>query len=156
MRVITKLVLAALLVTVACASTGGSALFRRDVGSATGPDALERGSMIVQEFHYEIDRRQESPELVIETHWRRRPVFDDERALGIDAAESRVIITGRQRVDTLLGSLYTLTLVVENRTRLDGGEVWRETVNTPSFVEYADRMAKRLEEEFRTIGVRRF
>jgi hypothetical protein len=153
----TWLVLLSVLVLASgCASTGGSAQFRRDVGSATGPDALERGAMVLREYHYEVVRQEQTPDLVMETHWLPRAVFDDERALGIGDAESRVLITGRQRIDTLLGSLYTLTMVVENRVRPVDNDQWVETINTRSFSQYAERMAKRLEEELRTIGVRRF
>jgi hypothetical protein len=54
-------------------------------------------------------------------------VLDDER--GHRRRGRPVLITGRQRM---------------------------ETINTRSFSQYAERMAKRLEEELRTIGVRRF
>lgn len=140
----------------ACGATGGSALFRREVGTASGPDALERSAMVLKQFHYEVNREEHTPNLMLETHWLPREVFADELQLGVSDAESRVIITGRQRVDTLLGSLYALSFSMENRVRQAGSDRWIETANTPMFQAYAESVAKRLEEELRTIGVRRF
>jgi uncharacterized protein YcfL len=155
MRHIWKVAVVALLL-VACGSAGGSALFRREVGTASGPDALERGALVLKQFHYEVVREEQTPNLMLETNWLARSVFADEQELGISDAESRVIINGRQRVDTLLGSVYAMSIVVENRVRHAGSDAWVETVNTPMFAGYAESIAKRLEEELRTIGVRRF
>jgi hypothetical protein len=139
-----------------CGSAGGSALYRREVGTASGPDALERGALVLRQYHYEVSREEAAPNLMLETHWLPRAVFADEAALGVTDAESRVTLNGRQRVDTLLGSVYAMTIVVENRVRQAGSDAWQETVNTPMFTEYAEGIARRLEEELRTIGVRRF
>ena len=157
MKTAYRILPAALLVLVSgCASVGGAALFRQDLGTATEPDATTVMERVSSHFHYSIDRREEPPNFWIQTHWQARPPFEDERARGITRAETRLLLTGRQRIDTLLGSQFALTLVVENRTRSGPDEDWVETINTPMFVEYAKGIAERMEQEFRTIGVRRF
>jgi hypothetical protein len=145
-----------LLLVSGCASVGGAALFRQELGTATEPDATTVMERVSAHFHYTVDRREEPPNFWIQTHWQGRPPFDDERAQGIIEAETRLLLTGRQRIDSLLGSQFAMTLVVENRTRTGPDVDWVETVNTPMFVEYAKSIAERIEQDFRTIGVRRF
>jgi hypothetical protein len=96
------------------------------------------------------------PSIRIETHWKTRPPFEDERQLGITAAESRVIITGRIRGETTLGSVYNLRMIVENRVRPAGRSEWNESTNTTAFREHADAIVQEFRQEMLNIGVRRF
>jgi hypothetical protein len=140
----------------ACASGGGSALYRRDVGNASLTDAMDRSELILARNQYEIEATDSIPFIRIETRWRPRAPFQDELALGITSAESRVIVTGRVRGETEVGSVYNVQLVVENRVRVAGGPEWNLNTNTAMFRGYADVMAEQLKTEFTNIGVRRF
>ncbi len=140
----------------ACASTGGSAIYRKDVGGGTESNAREIFERILGFNQYELDRVDESPNFRMESRWRVRPPFEDERALGIVEAESRIILVGRLRAPSELGEQFAFTIVVENRARSQDGGPWISTANTDMFLAYARGIAEQVEEDFRTIGVRRF
>lgn len=155
--------LAALLLTVvglpACASSsGGSAVFRRELGTGTESNAREIMERVTGLRQYQVDQIEESPNFSITTQWRLRPVFTDERLIGILEAETRLTLVGRIRVPATeaAGEQFAFTLVVENRTRGGTGEGWVMSRNTEMFREYAQSIAEQLEGEFRTIGIRRF
>lgn len=152
------LVLALLVVPVACASGGGggSSVFRAELGMATEADARSVSDRVFSQFQYTLDRAEDPPSLRLITEWRVRDPFQDERSLGIVEAESRLIVIGRERTISELGSQFAMTLQVENRVRAGTTGEWVDTQNTPQFREYARSIAERLETEFRTIGVRRF
>jgi hypothetical protein len=154
---------AALLLTVvglpACAtSSGGSAVFRRELGSGTESNAREIMERVTGLRQYQIEQIEPSPNFSITTQWRDRPPFPDERLLGILEAETRLILVGRIRVPATeaAGEQFAFTLIVENRTRGGDGEPWISTRNTELFRNYAQVIADQLEQEFRTIGIRRF
>jgi hypothetical protein len=141
----------------ACASGGGGdAVFRAEVGMSTATQSMTIGERIFSQFQYTVSRTEEPPNLRMETEWRLRPPFDDERALGIVEAESRLVLMGRQRLETELGSQFAMTVMVENRVRVGTDGEWMDTRNTPQFRAYARSIAERLEQEFRTVGVRTF
>lgn len=140
----------------ACASGGGSARYQRDLGNASAVDAVTLSMRILSRFHYEVLSFDSIPSIRIETHWKKRPPYVDEAALGITAAESRVIITGRVRGETTLGSIYNLRLAVENRVRPAGGAAWNESTNTSMFRNHADAIVEGFRQEMLNIGVRRF
>jgi hypothetical protein len=146
------------LILAACASSGGggSALYRRDVGNASGVDAVSRSLLILNRFQYEVFDQDNIPSIRIETHWKPRQPFADEKALGIQAAENRIVISANTRGQTNLGSLYNVRLVIENRVRTAGVEEWDEKTNTGMFRSYADGIAQALRTELSNIGVRRY
>jgi hypothetical protein len=150
------LLLLLLVILPACASTGGSAVYRMEVGGGTESNAREVVERVMAFNQYELDRVEESPNFRMESRWRLRPPLADERALGITEAESRVILVGRLRAPSELGEQFAFTIIVENRTRAGAGEPWVPTRNTDMFVQYARGIAEQVEQEFRTIGVRRF
>ncbi len=146
-----------LVATVACASSsGGDAVFRAELGMSTASQSLTIGERIFSQFQYTVARTDEPPNLRMESEWRLRPPFEDERALGIVEAESRLVLMGRQRMETELGSQFAMTLMVENRVRAGTDGDWVDTQNTPQFRAYARSIAERLEQEYRTVGVRTF
>jgi hypothetical protein len=150
--------LAAVVVAAGCASTGpgsSSALFQRNVGNASRPDALDRSLRIVHQFQYEILRQDEGANIRIETHWKPRVPFEDEVAMGVTAAETRLIITANLRNDLKATASYDVNLTVENRVRVGLSNSWNETTATGAFREYADRITSDFRREL-TIGVRRF
>jgi hypothetical protein len=143
----------------ACASsTGGSAVFRRELGSGTESNAREIFERVTGLRQFQIEKIEPSPNFSIITEWRLRPPFPDERLLGITEAETRLTLVGRIRVPATeaAGEQFAFTLVVENRTRGGEGEPWVSTRNTELFRNYAQSIAEQIEQEFRTIGIRRF
>jgi len=154
----TLLLGAVVLLPAGCASGGGGgdAVFRAELGIATEADAVTISDRVFSQFQYTLARTDDPPNLRMETEWRVREPFQDERAQGITEAESRLVVSGRQRLETELGSQFAMTLMVENRVRTGVSGEWVDTHNTPQFRAYARSIAERLETQFRTIGVRRF
>lgn len=139
----------------ACASAAPGTIFERSLGTASGPDAIERSGRVLREFQYEVDREEETPRLItIQTRWKRRSPFEDERAIGISAAETRVTVTARHRQETVAGALYGVSLSIENRVQLASTTEWLGEHASPMYRTYADSLASRLQREL-TVGVRR-
>jgi hypothetical protein len=151
-----------LLSTAACATgRGGSPLYRREIGMASAPDAITLAEQVIHRHGYQIAGAEEAPEIRILTHWRYRLPFEDEVALGVTGAESRILIVGRARNSTDLGTYYVIHLTMENRLQTDpfqgGGEAgWSDTVNTDMFTDYADEIADDYKLLVSNIGVRRY
>jgi hypothetical protein len=145
----------------ACASGSGGgdpstrASFNRSIGSASRADAVERVNKVLHEYHYEVEHQGLEPNLIIETRWRQRTPFADEKELGVTTAENRITVTGRPRQTSDLGALYQLDMTIDNRVRLLGSGEWVETSATPMYRAYADSLTKAMQREL-TIGVRRF
>ena len=151
-----KLAPLVLLLGTACASGGGSALFRRDLGNASGPDALAVAMRVAQQYSYQIANVDSLKAIRIETEWQKRKPFDDEAAFGIQDAESRLLIVARPRGNTMIGSNYSVNLTVENRLRVQGESSWNESLNTEMFNAYAEKIALDLKQLYTNIGVRRY
>jgi hypothetical protein len=146
----------AVLTASACASGGsaGSGIYQRDIGNATRPDFNRLTTLMLARWHYEVLQIDSIPFIRVETHWRTRQPFDDERALGVNTAESRVIITARQRAESLAGPVLNIRLIVENRVRLAQTVEWNEKTNTAMFRSYADSLTAMFKNELINIGVR--
>jgi len=144
-------------VTSACASGGGgSAVYRREIGNASLNDVLSRSRLILNRYQYEVLEQDSLPFVRIETHWRERRPFEDETAMGITEAETRLIISARARAQTDLGGTYNIRLTMENRVRLMDAPEWNEKTNTTMFQRYADEVTAEFRKEISDIGVRRY
>ena len=144
----------ALCVLNACASGAGSALYRREVGNASGPDAMRVIQRVAEQYSYRIENVDTLRDIRVETDWRKRQPFADELSLGVEDAESRLMVIARPRGQTTLGPSYNVMLHVENRLRVQGSSTWNESMNTAMFKEYADKIANAMKEWFTNIGVR--
>jgi hypothetical protein len=137
-------------------NAGSSASFERSIGTASRPDAMERGLKVVAQYQFDLAKEESDPELLIETHWRKRDPFEDEVALGIAEAETRLIIVGRRRGNTAaMGANYDVNLTIENRVRPPDSNDWSESVHTSMFKKYADDITAFFKRELQ-IGVRRY
>lgn len=148
--------LMALAMLAGCATGGGSAFYRKEVGQATALDAKTLAEQVITRYGYTIDSFEEEPEIRIQTHWRHRLPFEDEAAVGITAAESRIVVVARPRSYTdERGAYYNIYFMVENRLGVAGEPAWNSTLNTPQFRAYADSMAEDFKSLLMNIGVRR-
>lgn len=148
----------------ACASAGDPA-FRQTIGNASTTDAYESSIKIIERFHYEVLQDDtDSRNLRIETHWSSRPPFEDEAALGITRAESRLIVEGRARGHRSAGGVegaeapsphFAVRIAVDNRVQTADNPDWTETVSTPMFRAYAESIAEEFANELNKSGVRR-
>jgi hypothetical protein len=150
----TVAVAAVMLVACAGAYRGGNV--QRSLGNASAQDATTRVTRVLNQFQYDIERTETSPQLLtIQTRWKRRPPFTDEALEGISAAETRVTVTGRFRLETAQGPLYAIDLELENRVqRMDAGD-WVDNAATLQYRVYADSLVKTLQRE-RSHGVRAY
>jgi hypothetical protein len=148
-------ILFAILGSIACASGSGGPLFRREIGTASAIDAVTLAEQVIARHGYEIHQSDPGPDMRILTYWRPRSPFADEAALGVTAAESRILVTARERAQTELGALYNVHMTVENRVRVAGSPDWNHSVNTDGFEDYADEIVENFRTELNNIGVRR-
>src|SRR5688500_8569937 len=81
----------------ACASAGGSALYRREVGNASGPDAMRIIQRVAEQYSYRIENVDTLRDIRVETDWLKRQPFKDELSLGVEDAESRLLVIARPR-----------------------------------------------------------
>ena len=136
--------------------TPPSSGYRRRVGLATWVDINDKAGEVMMRHQYVPRRVEQPPAIYIESEWRQREPFDDERAHGAEQARSRLVLTGRVSPTKVsaLGEVYELELLIENQARrLDGD--WGDGGMTPQFLEYANRIADDLESSLRST-VRRF
>jgi hypothetical protein len=156
-----RLARAALLVVLlaACSTRAqGPGQFRQDVGVGSAPDVITIARRILALHRFEVYQEHLPPDattIYIETHWLERRPFVDEQSLGVEAAQSRAIVSGRPRsVTSAQGTAWSVSLVVENRVRITGTDGWsNQTVSTDAR-QYADGIAQQLRREL-TLGVRR-
>jgi hypothetical protein len=150
----------ALTITAAACATGSgvdanSSRFERDVGVATALDAYEKSMKVIRQYQFDIERETQEGRIYIETRWRGRTPFADEQALGIAAAQNRVIVRTAPRSSTGQGELYSVNLVIENRVNVQGSPDWTEAVATSEYRAYAQKITDDLKREL-DVGVRRF
>jgi hypothetical protein len=142
---------AVLLVGTACASggSGGSTTLSYDVGLATDIDVQEVPLRVFERELYRMERRVGPPSIMLQTFWRDRPVFDDEREAGFVEARTRFILEARPRVRSAEGGpeLYTARVRAENMGRLATGGDWMRMPPTPEFREYAGGIAAAIKED---------
>jgi hypothetical protein len=129
--------------------------FYKNIGDATLVDLEAKGKRILDRRSFHIVRQEGPPEVYYETQWLAREPFDDERALGVVAAQSRVLLRGRERNTTWAkATTYTIDFYVENQVRRQGGD-FTEIPASKQFTQYARSIASEIENELRS-GVRSF
>ena len=147
-----------------CATSGagsaemGAIPFRETVGNATAIDVERKTRQVLERYHYELVRTETTRySMYFETHWRQRAPFEDEEALGISAARSRIIVRGRSRTRGAGGTtgLMVVEFTMENLVLDEDSGQWRQVVVTNMFRAYAKEIANRLKDEF-TSGIRVF
>lgn len=151
------MLVAGLLASAGCSSGSGTgSMYRADLGTASEPDARTIVERTFHHFQYEVVRLDPPPNFRFESNWRTRDPFVDEKLLGVLEAESRLVVTGRHRLETMGGSEFAMQITVENRVRRTAGEEWEESVFTDDFRDYSREIADRLAHDLRVIGVRRY
>jgi hypothetical protein len=139
-----------LVVLTGCASAGASASadVSQQLGTSTRSEAAAKTRVILQRHQYVLQREEgvsgRETNMYLETQWRPRTAFDDERALGAEAAETRIIVRARPRVRD--GDVYTVAMTVENRVRMADG-AWVTPQATREFTAYARNIADDLRRE---------
>lgn len=151
MKVLSRLMAAAvLMVAAACASTGsGVQRLNWDLGLATTSDAQSIPNQILTRHLYRIERASGPPAIMIQTYWRDRTLFDDERAAGFSEARTRFIVEARPRMRNPEGGseLLTVSMRAENMGRLATGGEWMTMAPTPEFREYSGTIAADIKAE---------
>ena len=146
----------ALVILAGCSGAYRGGNIQRSLGNASAQDAMTRVTRVLNLYQFEIERQESTPQqLTVQTRWKRRAPFTDEALEGISAAETRVTITGRFRIETVQGALYAIDLELENRVqRMDAGD-WIDNAATRQYRTYADSLVKTLQREL-SLGVRAF
>ncbi len=137
------------------AGSGGTEMYRRDLGTGTVFDIVRYTDQALGEFQYDVERVDSSSARVrIETRWKSRFPLADEQDLDVVQAMTKITVTARSRGG---GSddLNRAELLAENRVRFADSTEWRHGFITPLFREYVDSIADDIRFEL-SQGVRRF
>ena len=126
---------------------------------ATGWSLENQTRRVLSKYLYEIVRRERSShQIYIESQWRTRLPFDDERGLGLSEARTRLIIRARPRRSGATAGgmdLFTVRLIAENmvRSAIDGD--WERITPTDMFKAHIREVAEELDSEY-NLMMRRF
>ena len=140
-----------------CSTLGRGAKTYRIVSQSAGEGTLYDVSLktvrILDRFQYEIVRQENSAYMAFyETNWKYRLPFDDERAIGVVQARTRLTVRARpRRVATTAGTsnLYMVKMEAENMVLFADNGAWNVTPNTEEYMKYVRNIAKDLENELR-------
>ena len=154
--------IAACTVLQGCAAGGGGHEKYRNITRSAGEGSLinvyEKTSRILNRYHYETVRQEESQQLIYyETNWRYRIPFDDERNRGVVEARTRLTVKARpRRAAAMAGAsnMYIVQVVAENLVQMDKDGRWIQMPNTEEYKSYIKEIAKALENELRmSLGI---
>lgn len=132
--------------------------FSTDVGTATEFDFYQKTRRILDRYQYEIIRQEESVDMLyVETRWNDRIPLEDEQAIEIVQARTRVIVQARPRTRGGTGSsrVYKVHFIAENEVLFINNDEWVRVPLTPQCRAYLAKFADDLQTEFRT-GIRKF
>jgi hypothetical protein len=139
-----------------CAAARSGGDFRRSLGNATAPDAMDSARRIMAMHQFEVEREEQTPQsILVQSRWRKRDPFTDEALLGVSETETRITLSGRWRLQTQQGPLYGVDVLVERRVIMLNREGWVDSPRTPEYVAFADAIANGLQRDINNL-VRRF
>ena len=139
-----------LLTYLGCAGSGsgtsGSGNYSAPLGIAIRSDFFGVMQVIlVNRRQYQQVRFEESPrEIYFETAWKNRPVFADELALGIKAAQEKIIVRGITRRD----AQCKVQFYAQNRFQFAARQAWDPGPLSKSLRQRLHSIADELKTEF--------
>jgi len=128
------------------------------VGTGTATDIKVYTPRILNKYHYDIARFEESSDqLYFQTYWNNRSPFEDEEEMGIVDARTRFIITTRSRSRSGMrpGVMNTVRLEVENQVRFRDEDEWKRVDVSDDLQSFVRNIVLELRSEIDT-GVRSF
>jgi hypothetical protein len=128
--------------------------YRSNLGTATDTDIQRIVPNILSRYNFTIYRDEITLDgIYYETEWKDRDLFDDERALGVTEARSRIYVTARPRT-AQASSLHRVDFEVQNQVMIEGEEDWNRETITDEAETYFSEIARTLRVEFES-GIRR-
>lgn len=141
-----------------CAGTASegqeSSRYRSNLGIATVIGVNEQTQRIlVEKHHYVIQRSDMTGQwLYVETEWKRREPFADEKEIGVVDAQSRVILQGRPRIrHSSLTMRFNMKLIGENRLLYTDTGTWESGYISDMCEDYFRGIAREFKSEFSTM-----
>ena len=128
--------------------------FRANLGTATETDIVSTVPRILDRNNFVVYRQEVTMDGVyIETEWKERDLFDDERSEGIVEARSRIFINARPRTAQAT-SLQRVSMEIENHVLFEDSEDWDRSIITDQTNEYFREVERSIRTELGT-GIRR-
>lgn len=110
--------------------------FRIETGKVTESDLVTRLPRVLARHGYTIERYElHGRQVYMETQWKRRDAFEDEKARGAEGAATRLRFSARWN-----GRLYVLRMAAQNRILSTDGSM-HEGSATERFRDYLDTIA---------------
>ncbi len=135
----------------------GDYSYTANIGPVTAYDYQDKTRLSLNKFQYQIERSEDyGNRKYLETMWKYRTPFEDERQLGAVRAKTRIILHVTPRVRSVAGrTLHRVQFIGENLVQFMGVELWQKAPLTDMCKEYFKRWANELKTEFST-GIRRY
>ncbi len=104
--------------------------------------------VLVNKYQYNVVRSEESTmEIYFETAWKDRPVFADEAAMQITAAQTKFIVRAKPRAT----GRFNIHLYAENQVRYMGSTRWEPALISDMLKNYLDEISGELRYEFKQL-----
>lgn len=156
MKYLSFLLIMVLAVLASCATSDrvSENTYRANLGTATETDIVSTVPRILDRNTFTVYRQEVTMDGVyIETEWKERDLFDDERSEGIIEARSRIFINARPRTAQAT-SLQRVSMEIENHVRLEEDGDWDRTIITDQTNEYFREIERSIRTELAS-GIRR-
>ncbi|MEM1126138.1 MAG: hypothetical protein AAGI71_05750 [Bacteroidota bacterium] len=139
-----------------CASSGtarSSQIYRTNLGTTVLPSLInESQEVLINRYGYRYNRQETQDEdVLLETEWRLIQPTADERALGVEEVQTRIIVTSRPR-NRLAGTI-SVRFVGEVQAVLPGSVDLQMLAVTAEREDYFREVSNELEQRI-TTGVR--
>ncbi|MEE9232747.1 MAG: hypothetical protein V3U07_04780 [Nitrospirales bacterium] len=135
----------------------GDYSYTATIGPVTAYDYQDKTRLSLNKYQYQIERNEDyGNRKYLETMWKYRTPFEDERQLGVVRAKTRIILHVTPRMRSVAGrTLHRVQFIGENLVQFMGVELWQTAPLTDMCKEYFKRWANELKTEFST-SIRRY
>ncbi|RMD86461.1 MAG: hypothetical protein D6813_14900 [Calditrichaeota bacterium] len=137
-----------LLVIWSCAGTSSGTKniksnYTVNVGVATLDDIQKIYTKVFTKYLYQLEREEEfGSRLYVETQWKDRKPFEDEKAAGVVAVRSRIILQTRPRIKSGVSyNLHQVQFIAENLVKYHLDENWHPAPLTKMCRDYFKKIA---------------
>lgn len=134
-----------------CASAGGGSndgganFVQMDMGVVTAQAISEQTQNLFRREQFQVFREEPVPAPMIESEWRNQTPLEDERALGVDEVQVRVIVRGRERPPMGGLRVYQVSYQMEVETKSATSPEWTPAEVTPERREMARELGRELQ-----------
>lgn len=138
-----------LAITAGCAAGGagnggGASAVRMDMGMSNYADFTEQTQDLFRRTQFTVFRADQPPAPLIESEWRNQTPTADERALGVNEVQTRIIVRGRERNPEGSMRVFQFTYVMEILYKTADSTEWIQLPVTEEREDFANDLGQEL------------